>query len=325
MPPAVRFLALRFLFCLAVGLATATAADLDRDGLDDAVEQRLLEQFRPRFLISPSDCAGRPVGIRSGEMDPVAMTGSPVIYGRAFPNGNDVELQYFHLWTSDCGRLSHPWDVEHVSVLVRGGKAVLWFAAAHQDTVCDVGHGARAATLAAVDSGATVWVSHGKHGSFLSEAACRRGCGGDDCRRSLEEVDVGAVVNVGEADAPLNGAVWTASAKWPFGKKFRSDFAPHVVAQIDRKGVRFLDPARVPVQSVILGGNHALNGMGRAQNESGSALGTAAGATGRSLRSAKRWVQRRLGGASAGSGSPLSGGPQPADSRTPSGRSQSTL
>jgi hypothetical protein len=313
------------LFCLTVGLfSAANGADLDHDGLDDAIEQRLLAQFQPRFLVNPADCAGRPVAMQAGSPNPVALPGAPVIYGRAFPNGNDVELQYFHLWTADCGRMSHPWDVEHVSVLVRDGRAVLWFAAAHQDTVCDVGHGARASTLAAVDRGATVWVSHGKHGSFLSEAACRRGCGGDDCRRSLEELVAGAVVNVGEADAPLNGAVWTASSEWPFGKKFRSDFPPHVVAQIDQKGVRFLDPARVPVQSVILGGNHALNGMGRAQNESGSALGTAAGATGRSLRTAKRWVQRRLGGASAGSGSPPSGEPPPADSRTPSGRSQST-
>lgn len=36
------------------------ADDLDRDGLDDQTEQRLLEQFRPRFLISPSDCGGLP-------------------------------------------------------------------------------------------------------------------------------------------------------------------------------------------------------------------------------------------------------------------------
>jgi hypothetical protein len=199
-------------------------------------------------------------------------------------------LHYYHLWAVDCGRLSHPWDVEHVSVLVRGGRAQFWFAAAHQDTVCDAGHGARAKTLHAEERGANVWISEAKHGSFLNQSKCSRGCGGDRCQAATREMPYAPVVNVGEPGRPLNGALWTASKVFPFESKMKAEFSAPLIAQIDRKGVVSLDPAKLPVQSVILGGNSALGGLERAQTETGDALSVSKKKVNGALRRARDWV-----------------------------------
>ncbi len=273
---------------------SVAGADLDKDGLDDALEARLLQQFRPRFLASPADCGGLPAAIRPSLPDPEVVPNAPAtIYGQAFPTGPDIELHYYHLWARDCGRLSHQWDVEHVAVLTRNGRARFWFASAHQDTVCDAGHGARAATLHAEDRGATVWISHGKHASFLSEKNCRLGCGGDRCQNA-SPLPYGDVINLGEPGAPLNGALWIASRKWPLAQKMGSAFPPAVLTQIDAKGVRSLDPTRLPVQSVILGGNTAIGGLERAQSETGDALSVSKGKVKRALRRARDWVGAKV-------------------------------
>lgn len=270
------------------------AADLDRDGIDDQAEQRLLNRFRPRFLISPSDCGGFPVAIQPGLVDPVVLPHSPpAIYGQVFRSGADVEIHYYHLWERDCGRLGHQWDVEHVAVLTRRGRARFWFAAAHQGTVCDAGHGGRARTLLAEDRGAIVWVSQGKHASFLSEKSCALGCGGDRCGIAIE-LEYGPVVNIGEPGRPLNGALWTAFAKWPLSRKMTTAFPPEVVAQLDRDGLPSLDPTRLPVHSVILGGNTAIGGIERAGQESGDAVGVSARKVNGALRRARGWLADRV-------------------------------
>ncbi len=159
------------------------AEDLDRDGLDDGLEQRLLEQFRPVFIVSARDCDGRPAAFRQGSPTPEVVARDGTIYGQAFrlPEGR-VELHFFHLWGRDCGRAAHPLDIEHVSVRLElhdgRWRATHWFAAAHQGTPCDLGQGASAETLQAFDRGIHVYVSMGKHASFLSQEACRKGCGG---------------------------------------------------------------------------------------------------------------------------------------------------
>lgn len=271
------------------------AADLDRDGLDDAEEDRLLERFRPRFFVSPTDCGGLPVVLRPGAADPaVEPSALPAIYGQAFPNGDAMELHYYHIWAVDCGRLAHPWDVEHVSVLVRDGRARFWFAAAHQDTVCDAAHGARASTLHAETRGANVWISHAKHASFLSPSKCSRGCGGDRCDTVTREMPYSPVVNIGEAGRPLNGAEWTASKVWPFAAKMKAEFSAPLIAQIDRKGVPSLDPAKIPVQSVILGGNSAIGGLEKAQSETGDALSISKKKVKGALGRARDWVGKKV-------------------------------
>jgi hypothetical protein len=50
-----------FLSLATVVFAQANpATDTDGDGLNDALEQRLLVQFAPTFMVSAHDCAGVP-------------------------------------------------------------------------------------------------------------------------------------------------------------------------------------------------------------------------------------------------------------------------
>lgn len=227
---------------------TSAVIDRDRDGLDDRFEQRLIERFQPRFHVSSSDCAGRPSSFAPDVAEPTPVAQDGTIYARVFPAerpgqpGAWIEVQYFHLWAHDCGWNSHPLDVEHVSALVgaaSGGApaqawtARHWYAAAHQATICNASHGARAEALDAVDRGANVWIAKGKHASYLHRGRCRWGCGTDRCPDTVA-IQPAALVNIGERDAPLNGAHWIASAAWPLAAQMRSDFTPAVVARIER-------------------------------------------------------------------------------------------
>src|SRR5206468_9899621 len=130
-------------------------------------------------------------------------------------------------------RFAHSLDNEHVSVLARASrsgespgdwKAVYWYAAAHQDTVCDFSHGANAAVLGAVEHGPEVWISSGKHASFLVRSLCGQGCGADRCD-STKLLRPYSLVNVGEPGAPINGAIWIDSDVWPFSAKMKTDFS----------------------------------------------------------------------------------------------------
>ena len=117
-----------------------------------------------------------------------------------------VELHYYHLWRQDCGEHGHPLDTEHVAVLIQASgaieveatwKALYWYAAAHEQTVCDVSQIARASTLRAEDKGAQVWISPGKHASYLDARLCQRGCGADVCE-AMVPLQAGRVINLGE-------------------------------------------------------------------------------------------------------------------------------
>jgi len=149
--------------------------------LSDALEQSLLVQFAPTFMIGRHDCSDVPAEFRSDSIKPVVKSENRTIYGEVFPaKGSSVqaplvEVHFYHLWKLDCGEHPHPLDAEHVAVLVRssGGDpsaakwtAMYWYAAAHENTVCDVSQIARASTLKAEDHGAKVWVSPGKHASY---------------------------------------------------------------------------------------------------------------------------------------------------------------
>src|SRR5258705_13646824 len=104
------------------------------------------------------------------------------IYGQVTPGERvksgdaEVEIHFYDLWSEDCGRMGHPLDAEHVSVLVRAKtmdsaaedwRAVYWFAAAHEATMCDARQVAAGRGLDAGRQGATVRLSGGKHGAFL--------------------------------------------------------------------------------------------------------------------------------------------------------------
>ena len=249
--------------------------DQDRDGIRDDLEQDLLLKFTPVFMIDADDCDVLPAEFILGAtgLRPIVRNGT--IYGQVFPRGLSsiseplVEIHYYHLWSRDCGRAGHLLDAEHVSVLIRAKemddpasawRALYWYAAAHEETLCNASNGAMASALDAEDRGATVWISRGKHGSFLSESKCRWGCGGDSCKNVVAML-IEKLINIGEPDAPLNGADWTGSKEWPLKEKMRTDFSDVIIARLDDSGadaVVLLNSPPPPTKAVILGSNSSL-------------------------------------------------------------------
>ena len=285
---------------LLVWAPTATAQDFDHDGLRDAFEQVLLERFTPVFYVSAGECDGLPASFAPGTRDPVVAARNGTIYGRAFPASEGaIELQYFHLWARDCGRGGHDLDAEHVSALIEPQAdgtwaARLWYAAAHEDTICDQSSGARASTLGAVTAGAPVYISRGKHASYLQRGHCTRGCGGDACPLG-QPMKVNALLNIGEPGAPLNGATWIASTRWPLGLKLRSDFAPDVRSRLDRseagRVISLTSHLRAP-QAPVLAGDTAIDGLAHAGRASVVSLDTSRRAVGTALERAGSGVTR---------------------------------
>jgi hypothetical protein len=268
-------------------------------------------------MVSGDDCSLLPARFTPLAKDPAAEADDGTIYGRAAPAGraDQVELHFYHLWRTDCGQRGHALDAEHVSALVeRDGqgewRARYWYAAAHEDTVCDASQVARASTLKAESHGPRVWISRGKHASFLSETLCTHGCGGDRCE-AMKPLEIAELVNVGELPAPLNGAVWIGSPAWPLAEKLgRSDFPAVRTARLDRlpeTDIAWANPEKRPMQAVILGGNDAVGGGAtgfRATNtalviadaHTSNALGNAAANTGHALAKSYRNVRHALGG-----------------------------
>jgi hypothetical protein len=291
--------------------------DSDRDGLSDSLEDALLARFAPTFMVSRTDCSVAPAQFAPEKKNPTAMADDGTVYGQAFPqkgNSKIVELHYYHLWRRDCGEMGHSLDAEHVSALVEvdgdaeSAKALYWYAAAHEDTVCDASHLAQASALAAVERGATIWISAGKHASFLSEEMCTHGCGGDRCEQ-MEKLQVREVVNLGESQAPMNGISWLRSSEWPLKSKLeRSDFAEPRIERVnspEQHEIVWANPSKRPAQATILGFNAGIGGAatgGRAanaalavaDNNTGAALDVATDKTGGSLKTSLRNTLKAL-------------------------------
>lgn len=266
------------------------AADADRDGLDDALEQSLLEQFLPRFYVSKGECDASPAEFVPGVSAPRVSARNGTIYGQAFPSvrgtrGRWVELHFYHLWGRDCGRGGHDLDAEHVSALVSEDagtwRAEYWYAAAHEDTVCDVSMGRKAG----VEARAEVWISPGKHASFLRVDSCNGGgCGGDRCETPWK-LAVSRVINLGERDAPMPGMGWAASGVWTLQEKMTSDFDDVFLARLDDADglIRANEQVR-GTQTTLAVGYKPL-----------AAINQASTGTGNFLRRATRGVARFLG------------------------------
>ncbi|HEX2917310.1 MAG TPA: hypothetical protein VHN81_02260 [Edaphobacter sp.] len=308
--------------------------DSDGDGLPDGLEVRLLQQFQPTWMISRQDCSEEPAKFKAATAVPTAIADDGTIYGQAFPHRgrkDEVELHFYHLWRLDCGEMGHPLDAEHVSVLVRPKTmgnadesewiAKYWYAAAHEDTVCDASQMSRASTLKAEEHGAKVWISPGKHASFLNEELCSHGCGGDRCTE-MREMKSSDVINLGELRHPADGAIWAASPRWPLGEKMRrTDFTGPRVHRLERlpeTDIAWANPGKRPAQAAIYGGNSALNGIatgGRstdtalvlANDSTGRALGKAQGRTGYALKKSWHSVIRAVGGAAKATGQTVEG------------------
>jgi hypothetical protein len=280
-----------------------TSVDSDRDGLSDDKEHELLERFRPGFMISATDCAIRPARFEPNQMNPKAVAEDGTIYGQVFPvpSSNHLEIHYYALWDHDCGRIKHPLDVEHVSVLVANeqGKepqALYWYAGAHEKTACDISSGARAEAIGAEHQGPMVWSSSGKHALYLLKAMCNRGCGADSCDDDVELAPNGPVINLGELGAPANGSLWIASSQWALSDKMDSDFSADIIARLNATSGKTVSTLRgsSSVRGTIQGSDAVLDGASIGAQHAGAALETADGHASSSLGKATRATGRSL-------------------------------
>lgn len=300
---------------LAWQAAPGGAADADGDGVADVVEQRLLERFRPSFHFSRTDCDVLPSEFRAGAAEPKSAVRNGTIYGQVFavrPAGRAgafLEVHYFHLWKQDCGQAGHALDAEHVAALLTAEsatapaaewKAMYWYAGAHEGTPCDASNGALAASLDAERRGPHVWVSHGKHASYLSLELCRaRGCGGDRCADMIE-APAAALINLGEWNRPLNGATWVHGGRWKMEPKFSSDFTPQTLerlARLDEAAAGPVNGAGAAGKAVMLAGGETLG-----------AIATGGRQTGKALESADRHTDAALNTAAGQTGAAISKG-----------------
>ena len=221
-------------------VAGFSGPDNDRDGLPDDFEQAILEKFRPTWKICTSDCDVLPAEFVPGDLTPSVKDRNGTIYGQVFPRGANnlgffVEAHFYDLWRADCGSVNpHPLDDEHVSALIRVPDQSLplsewhasqWYAGAHEDTICDSSQIAAASLFNAEDSGATIWISWGKHAAFFNPQACSAGaCGFDRCEATTVTLN-SSPINIGERQTQLNGAVWIFANGWSLADKMVSDFS----------------------------------------------------------------------------------------------------
>ena len=290
------------------GAATAQIAastpmiDSDGDGISDEQEQVLLERFRPTFMVSRTDCAIRPARFEPNHTDPKVLVADGTIYGQVFPApGNRVEIHYYTLWDKDCGRMKHPLDAEHVSVLIslepeEVPKELYWYAGAHEKTSCEMSSGGRADAGLLHDDHPAVWSSAGKHALYFQKEMCGHGCGADLCKDNIELPNAGAVINIGELNRPMNGSSWVKSSAWPLSDKMDTDFTRDVIVQLDAApvGTMLILRGNRAMRGTIGGADAALDGGAIGAQHTGAALDTANGDTSNSLDAAAKATRRAL-------------------------------
>ena len=296
-----------FLFFIALLASTLIAQDAaqpsqsqidsDQDGMSDALEQALLIQFAPAFMVARHDCSEIPAEFAPDMKTPTVKAEDGTIYGQVFPaksSSGDLplaEIHYYHLWKRDCGPHGHLLDTEHVAVLVCASdshpdsarwKAVYWYAAAHENTVCDVSQITRASTLHAEEHGAKVWISPGKHASYLNETLCQAGCGADKCV-GMMALTPSKIVNLGEPAHPMNGSVFIASSEWPLMDKMsKTDFPPDPVARLNRlpeTDIAWFNAGKHPAQGIIANSSSTQQALAGSARNTTSALSTATTST----------------------------------------------
>ncbi len=301
-----------------------SAIDSDEDGMSDDLEQSLLVQFAPKFLVGQHDCSNVPAEFQPGVAIPLVKSENGTIYGQVFPAKNPIdgapaaEIHHYHIWRIDCGPHGHLLDTEHVSVLVRASKpdlasatwkALYWYAAAHENTVCDVSQIAHASTLHAEDAGPSVWISPGKHASYLNEALCQRGCGADHCE-NMTALAPAKLVNLGEQGHPMNGSMFIASNAWPLaGKMTATNFPAPVLARLGElpdSEIAWFNQGKHPAQGVIAisgttgqaiagGGRDAISGISTAASATDSSISVAKGSSSNAIQKSYRHTTHALG------------------------------
>jgi hypothetical protein len=314
--------------------------DSDQDGMSDALEQALLVQFRPTFMVGHQDCSRIPAEFLPGVDKPEPESENGTIYGQVFPSKAPVgalptaEIHYYHLWRRDCGAHGHALDTEHVSALVRASdsrlasttwKALYWYSAAHENTVCDVSQIARASTLHAEDHGAQVWISPGKHASYLNQTLCQGGCGADKCA-NMVALAPGKLINLGEVRQPMNGSLFISSTAWQLADKMaNTNFPPGPVARLNQlpdSDIAWFNAGRHPAQGAIAAssstekaiarsGQNTTSAISVAGDSTNTAVSTAGDSTGNALQKSYRNTKHALGTSARHVGEALHVTPKP--------------
>jgi hypothetical protein len=297
-----------FVLCIP---AMPQSHDSDRDGLTDHLEQELLVKFAPIFMLSTKECDGAPAEFHPDSQEPRLSSKNGTIYGQVFPAGvrgksrSMAEIHYYHLWTQDCGLNGHPLDAEHVSVLISADnpgepaaswKAEYWYAAAHEETACDASHAVRSSIIDAEQRGATIWISAGKHASFLSREWCSGGCGADKCAE-MTVLTPAKLLNLGERGAPMNGSIWMKSPRWPLSAKMQTDFPESLITRLDvaePSGILPANDSQASVKAIVLAGSSTMSALAAADQNTGAALTDTTDATGRSINEAKDGIGNSL-------------------------------
>ena len=310
----IRILAIVLLLqSFALAAQTTPSPDSDHDGLSDNLEQSLLAQFSPQFYIGQHECAGLPAAFQPDLFRPSPRDEDGTIYGQVFPakisgaTGPMAEIHFYDLWDRDCGAHGHQFDAEHVAVLVEASgsdlstakwKAVYWFAAAHENTVCDVSQLARASALGAEGNGAKVWLSPGKHAAYLAKSLCNHGCGADRCD-VMEPMRTRRVINLGEPGHPMNGSLFIASTDWPLEQKMRqTNFPPEPVARLNglpQGDIAWFNAGRHPAQGVIAISYTTGESIAGSGENTDAALALASDKTGNALQKSYRNTKHALG------------------------------
>jgi hypothetical protein len=296
-----------------VAAQSAPSPDSDHDGLSDSIEQALLRQFSPRFYIGQNECAGLPAAFQADMLQPTPQKEDGTIYGQVFPvkiagaTRPMAEIHFYDLWGRDCGAHGHQLDTEHVAVLVEASgselseakwKAVYWFAAAHENTVCDVSQLARASALGAEENGAKVWLSPGKHAAYLAKSLCNHGCGADRCD-VMKPMRTNRVINLGEPGHPMNGSLFIASTAWPLEQKMsHTNFPSDPIARLQSLppgDIAWFNDGRHPAQGVIAISYTTGEAIAGSGGNTDSALALASDKTGNALQKSYGNTKHALG------------------------------
>ena len=118
------------------------------------------------------------------------------------------------------------------------------------------------------------------------------------------------IINLGEADHPMNGSTFIASPAWGLSRKMSvSNFPPEAVARLDQApedSVLWFNAGRHPAQGIIAvsstteagiatGGTHAAAGIATGRDAASNALDSADTSTGSALDKSYRHTLHALG------------------------------
>ena len=183
----------------ATTIDASVVADLDGDGLDDAYELRLAQEYMPHISLDPDDgCkrSGLVVRVRPHPADPTK-----------------ILIIYDHLFETDCGLGGHTGDNEAFGVAIdptipAPGGILAMRTGSHQNTACErvtdcsiCGGSDDRDACDLIAGRPAIYPSKDKHGQYANLGKCGGACF-DSCVANPER-HVPPIANVGEPGKPL--------------------------------------------------------------------------------------------------------------------------